>query len=106
VSYDVWLEIDTGGGNTAYVFDRNMTSNVAPMWREAGADLAEMDGKPAVDCWPALANACDNMVDNPEKYKAMNPPNGWGSYDTCLDFLRSIRDACQEHPACTVRISR
>lgn len=106
MSYDVYLAIPTGGNSSACVFDRNMTSNVAPMWREAGADLANMDGKPATECTGALTAAIDAMRADPDKYRAMNPPNGWGSYESCLDYLTSIRDACVEHPACTLRVSR
>lgn len=106
MSYDVYLEISTGAGNTADVFDRNMTSNVAPMWRKAGADIAEMDGKTAADCAPLLAAAVTAMEIDPAAYRLMDPPNGWGSYETCLDFLVSVRDACVEHPACTIRVSR
>ncbi len=50
MSYDVCLTLETGGEEQAMVTcSRNMTSNVAPVWREADADLAEMDGKKAGD---------------------------------------------------------
>lgn len=106
MSYDVSLSIATGGDSTACIFDSNMTSNVAPMWRKAGADLAEMHGKTAAECAPVLAAAVLAMEMDPAGYKLMDPPNGWGDYEGCLDFLRSIRDACVRHPACVVEVSR
>lgn len=106
MSYDVSLEIETGGDSSAQVFWRNMTSNVAPMWRKAGADIADMDGRTAAECAPILAAAVTAMETDPAAYKLMDPPNGWGSYETCLDFLRSIHAACVEHPACSISVSR
>ena len=29
----------------------------------------------------------------PERFRAMNPGNGWGDYDTLLETLREMRDA-------------
>lgn len=65
----------------------NMTSNVAPMWRLAGADLREMRGKPAAEVKIILATAVRNMLAEPEKYRALNPENGWGDYESCVKYL-------------------
>jgi hypothetical protein len=107
MSYDVWLEVDTGGAEPAQVGESwNQTSNVAPMWRAAGADLAEFHGMLAADCVPQLQAAITNMVEQPDKYTPMNPPNGWGSYDTCLGFLRGLLAEFVKHPKATVHIWR
>ena len=98
VSYDVSLEVE--------VWSSNMTSNVAPMWRKAGANLAEFEGKEAAECLPILLAAIDEMVAHPDEYKALNPPNGWGSYDSCLRYLRDIAAACERHRGSVVRVSR
>ena len=65
----------------------NMTSNVAPMWRLAGADLAAMKGKPASEVKLILADAIRIMLLHPEKFKALNPENYWGDYEGCVKFL-------------------
>lgn len=106
MSYDVTLYIDTGAGNYICCFDSNMTSNVAPMWREAGADLAKMHELPAWRAVDVLTAAIDNMTNYPQDYRAMEPANGWGDYDGCLEFLTSIRDACRKHPRAYISISR
>lgn len=106
VSYDVTLYVSTGGDSEVEAFWRNMTSNVAPMWRKAGADLASFADKRASECVADLEVAIKAMEADPATYRAMNPENGWGDYDGCLDFLKSIREACVTHPACTVHISR
>ncbi len=105
MSFDVWLEIDTGGDEPAQVVDDlNMTSNVAPMWRRAGADLAEFDGRAAGDVLPMLQAAIAAMEADPETYRAMNPPNRWGDFDSCLSFLRRLRQEFTSHPKTTVRV--
>ena len=107
MSYDVWLTIDTGGPEPATVCDiGNMTSNVAPMWRLAGADLAEFDGKKAGDCLAALHHAIADMTVFPEKYEALNPPNGWGDAAGCLRYLSDVMLAFEKHPLATVVVSR
>lgn len=106
MSYDVWLEIDTGGPEPAYLTDWNYTSNCAPMWRAAGADLAQFDGKAASECLPVLDAAIAEMAANPAKYRAMDPANGWGSYDGLLPDLRELADQFRSHPRATVRVSR
>lgn len=107
MSYDIGLTIDKGGPEPATVSGgRNMTSNVAPMWRLAGADLAEFHGKTAGDCLPVLRAAIADMEDNPGKYEPLNPDNGWGSYETCLGFLRELAGDFAAHPKATVAVWR
>ncbi len=106
MSYDVSLYMDTGAGNSAECGWWNMTSNVAPMWRRAGADLSEFDGKNAFACVGTLNQAIQTMATRPTEYEALNPENGWGDYEGCLKFLQAVRDACERHPLATVRVSR
>jgi hypothetical protein len=105
MSYDVALQIDTGSGKVD-LLDWNYTSNCAPMWREAGCDIAAFDDRPAVEFSKALCVAITAMTADPDKYRAMNPPNGWGDYDSCLKWLADMQDACDRHHRCTVRVSR
>ena len=107
MSYSISLDIDTGGPEPAVVGrDWNYTTNCAPMWREAGADLAEYDGKLAGACVPSLSNAIDVMRLESARFKAMNPENGWGSYDSLLPALDKLLSNFRAHPLATVRVSR
>jgi hypothetical protein len=107
VSYDVSLTIDTGGPEPADVgSDHNMTSNVACMWRHAGCNLAECDGKTAADMLPMLAAAIAKMRAEPATYRAMNAPNGWGTYEGCLGFMERLHADWTAHPKATIRVSR
>lgn len=42
----------------------------------------------------------------PDKFKKLNPANGWGDYDGLLAFVAAYLEACMEHPDATVRVSR
>lgn len=107
MSYDIWLSIDTGGPEPAYVGkDWNYTSNCGPMWRAAGADLADFHGKTAGECLPILEKAIAELRANPAKYIAMNPANGWGSYDSLVPALGELADTFSRHPKATVEVSR
>jgi hypothetical protein len=107
VSYDIWLTIDTGGPEPAAVGGSfNMTSNVAPMWRKAGCDLADVHGKVASEVIPDLRKAIADMADHPAEYLPLNPPNGWGDYAGCLEFLRELLAEFESHPKATVRVWR
>lgn len=105
MSYDIWLEIDTGADEPwRFCNHLNYTSNCAPMWRAAGADLQAFDRAPCTEAAGPLAAAAKRMEDAPHTYRAMNPPNGWGDYESCLNFLREIAELCGKHPKATLRV--
>jgi hypothetical protein len=107
MSHDVYLEIDTGGSEPVTVFSSNYTSNVSGMWAEAlGFPLADLHGRTASDAIPDLRRAASHMANNPETYKAMNPPNGWGNYEGARDYLAEILGACLDNPKTTIAVSR
>lgn len=51
-------------------------------------------------CWKIKALEAD-----PERFKAMNPPNGWGDYEGAIAFLKSIRVECEKHPEAFLKIT-
>jgi hypothetical protein len=46
------------------------------------------------------------MESDPERFKAHNPENGWGSYDDFVPWVRKYLEACEEYPDAIVRVSR
>lgn len=113
MSLDLWLYVDVDTGrdepHRAYITEwANITHNVAQMWRRAGCydALYESEGKPAAEILPALNKAVDDMAANPATYRELNPSNGWGNYEGALEYLRTFRDRCAEHPKALVGVSR
>lgn len=41
----------------------------------------------------------------PDRFRAMNPPNGWGNYDALLGVLVDMRDRATTEVACTWKTS-
>ena len=100
MGYSIYLEIDTGAGNMAQCGEiGGMTYNVSPMYVKAvGNTLSSFNGMDASESIPALVAGVAAMESDPEAYRAMNPPNGWGDYEVALDYLRKLLKACQDHP--------
>lgn len=107
MSYDVDLTIDTGSDEPAHVVEcGNYTSNVWPMWADAlGRGLDEFHDAPCSEAAGLLAAGIQRMEADPEKYRAMNPSNGWGDYEGALTYLRGIAEACANHPKCSIWVS-
>ena len=43
---------------------------------------------------------------SPDKYKAYNPPNGWGNYEYFVDFCKSVLRVCREYPDAVIEANR
>jgi len=109
MSYDVYLAIDTGGEELTSVGESfNYTYNCAPMFckafKEKEIGLNVLHNKLAKEAALLLRNAIIYMQDHPKEMNKLNPSNGWGHYDTALEFLEGILTECLKHPKATVRI--
>jgi hypothetical protein len=107
MSWDVSLQI-TNGHESADVEDcGNYTYNVSPMYYDAlgGTGLRGLDGLACAVALPLIQSAVAKMADDPAKYRAMDPPNKWGDYESALIWLRQIGEACERHPSAVVRVT-
>lgn len=52
-----------------------------------------LDGASGADGGAYLADIIKGLEAEPERFRAMNPGNGWGDYDGLLGVLREMRDA-------------
>lgn len=80
---------------------KNYTYNVSPMFYDAIAcpdGIRGLRGAKGRDCLPILTAAIEKMAADPEKYRTMNPKNGWGDYDGALETLRTLRAWCEQSP--------
>ena len=58
-----------------------------------------LDGMSGLQGGLFLGEVIDGLRAEPERFRAMNPENGWGSYDQFLGILIEMRDAVTEMPA-------
>lgn len=82
------------------VHEKNITGNLTPMLREAGIYLGDEQwiDQPGSVMLSTVQRAIDRMVDCPPAYRALNPENGWGSYEVALETLIGLRDAIARNP--------
>lgn len=109
MSLSLGLQIDTGGPEPALVWDGwNYTHNVNPMYYPVlGESLGLfLEGKTAAESLPKLRELVADLEDRPAFYRAMDPENGWGCYETLLPRLRVLVQRAAENPKCRWWVSR
>lgn len=105
MSYDVYMEIDTGLRMATVEEVGNYTSNVGSMWRKAiEGGLRSLDSLTGEEALPILQAGIEYMNAHWAEMIAMNPKSGWGDAEGALRYLEKIRNACREHPKARVRI--
>jgi hypothetical protein len=93
------------------VFDANITHNLNKMAMAAGIYEAlwrpdENNLNTAGQLIPLLEDGLAKMKFNPAKFKALNPPNGWGNYDDFITWIEAYLTACRKYPEASVFVSR
>ena len=107
MSLDVWLT----AVRPTQVYERNITHNLNTMADEAGIYKHlwrpdELGITKASQLIEPLTKGLELLRSDPERFKAFNPPNGWGDYDGLVDFVAEYLKACIDHPDADVGVSR
>lgn len=92
-------------------YSANITHNLGQMAAEAGIYKAlwrpeEIDITTAAQLIQPLSDGLALLEADPARFKAFNPPNGWGDYDGLVTFVRDYLRACKAWPAAIVEVSR
>lgn len=93
------------------VYWRNVTHNLVPMADKAGIYKHlwrpdEIGVSKAKELIEPLRKGLALLQDEPERFKALNPYNGWGSYEGLVQFVSDYLSACIQHPDADVKVSR
>jgi hypothetical protein len=90
-------------------YEANYTFNVSPMFyaalTEVEGGIRGLNGKTGEVAGLLLERAIERMRAEPERYRAMNPVNGWGNYDGAVDLLVTLASWCHECPAAVFIVS-
>jgi hypothetical protein len=65
---------------------------VGPSWWK------HLDGRNGAEGGAFLDRIIRNLEADPARFRAMNPPNGWGDYDSLAKVLTEMRNAVPEWP--------
>lgn len=57
-----------------------------------------LDGATGSEGRAYLAEVIRGLEVEPNRFREMNPPNGWGDYDSLLDVLREMRNRVPDYP--------
>ncbi len=108
MSYDV--SISDGAcphcGRWADHVSWNFTGNGARMWHPAGAHISEWSGQTTEFCAMQLADALATLQRDPVKFRALEPSNGWGTYDQMVLALADLLEMLRKSPGAKVSVSR
>jgi hypothetical protein len=94
-------------GDEMEFFDCDITSNLVPMFKEAGISnilWSETDTK-VVEVLERLEAALVTMKDDPARFQKFDSSNGWGLYIHAVPWLERLVEACREHPRATLHSS-
>lgn len=93
------------------LYDGNITHNLSDM-----ADAAELYGvlwepsdtgiTTARDLIVPLTAGLNRLESSPEYFRAYNAPNGWGTYESLVEFVREYLRAARRYPDARVEVWR
>lgn len=128
MSWDAWLTDDRGHSEGEWNYTHNTSRMIYAVLDDAGVELAAStrpcstydhetqewvshpNGHGTITWWdhlngmsgPAGAAYLDTIVRgleaDPDRFRAMNPENGWGDYEGVLKVLTEMRNAVPEWP--------
>jgi hypothetical protein len=99
------------------VYDNNITHNLSKMASEVklsnGLSLYDVLWRPdehelelAEDIAELLDEGWNILLSEPDRFKQLNPENGWGNYDNLCKFVYEYRTACWNEPNATIEVCR
>lgn len=89
----------------------NITHNLSIMANEAGIYKElwrpeELGITIASELIEPLRQGLHRLRLEPDKYKAFNPYNGWGTYEQLVTFVSNYLDACYKYLNAKIEVSR
>lgn len=109
---DLYMDIDVGKEKPHRVclYESNITHNLGDM-----AEKARLYGmlwhpekfgfKHASEMIDPLKKGIEDMESNSAEYKKLDTPNGCGTYEDFLPWLKELLAACEEYPAANIEVS-
>lgn len=98
-------------GLDGYIFSRNITHNLTRMANEAGIyehlwRPEEVGATVGADLIEPLCGGLALLKSDPERFRKLNPSNGWGDYKGLVEFVEEYLEACKKYPEATIRTHR
>lgn len=89
------------------IFSANITHNLGGMADVAGIYKAlwrpeEIEITTAYQLVEPLTEGLTLLKGDPERFRVLNPANGWGSYEGLIEFVEKYLEACKQYPTASV----
>jgi hypothetical protein len=107
MSTDIWLYVECDRHHIQIEeTSRNYTSNCNKMLYTIKPNFkwSDFNHRPACEVAPKIMDFIIDLEMNPDKFRAMNPTNGWGHYVSFVEFLQAIWRDCQKYPSALVGV--
>lgn len=93
------------------IYSDNITHNLNTMADEAGIYEHLWEPEEHGVCYAEeliepLKGGLELLESDPERFKAFNPPNGYGSYEYLVEFVRGYLKACMMFPEARISIDK
>ncbi len=93
------------------LFTANITHNLVTMAEAAGIYMhlwrpEEIGIKTAGELMDPLREGYRLLINEPGRFKKLNPSNGWGSYEGLVKFVKNYLAACIENPDAIIEVCR
>lgn len=105
MSWDATLTDDSGHTEGDWNFTHNTSAMIYDALNVQSYELPDgqpwfhhLDGMTGPDGAAFLHVIITGLRGDPERYRAMNPANGWGNYDDLVRVLCEMRDSVPEWP--------
>lgn len=97
--------------DSSEVYTANITHNLNRMAKEAGIyehlwRPDEIGIEKARELIEPLTDGLARLQSDPDRFKEFNPPNGWGTYEGLVGFIRNYLHACETFPEAEVSVWR
>lgn len=99
--------------NDNYVYSANITHNLNKMAGEVGEGYYQALWRPGELGYTCAKQLIDDLgaclvllKAHPEHFEKFNPKNGWGTYETLVEFVEKYLEACKQYPDAEIRVSR
>jgi hypothetical protein len=109
MSWDACLIDDRGHWEGDWNFTHNTSPMIYAVLEDVGITLPEnergiiswwahLDGMSGPEGAAYLDTIIRGLLSDPERFRMLNPPNGWGDYGSLVKVLTAMRDAVPEWP--------
>jgi hypothetical protein len=97
--------------NGEQVYTANITHNLNLMAKEAELYKVlwcpeKLNIKYANELLTPLTEGLYKLKKDPKKFKQLNPKNGWGTYESLIEFVENYIKACYKYPNAIVSVWR